>query len=193
MELLYFIDRTITRALQKFSRKCDLRHLNMSLQSLLIILLLYPVQLFVEPTEENLWVIILYGATTIAIWYLLKNPVASILQHLHRFFDLEEASSKEKLFEDGYKCWAEVTVSVLFIAIGISFPQFFWAQLAYKIGVGAFGVQVYEDFVNRRKGQGRKRKNVVTAALQALLERCKDFLPRPIPEPSPIQKEVIHD
>jgi len=186
VELLYFIDRTITHALQTLAHRLERRRMPLYVQRWFISIFLYMlgvtyVSSIGKDNPASLTDFLLY-LTAIVSYLFVSFGFAAILMQLHTFFDKEGATAKDQIYENGYKCWGDVVTTVLYIGMGASIaPKILSANLI-EAGMFQLGMIGYLDFVVRRKGTGNKRKKGVTAALQALLERCKDFIPRPIPE-----------
>lgn len=188
MELLYLIDRTLTHALQSLARRIERKALRLPLfgQRFVIALMLYILgSMYVSSIgkdgSNSLFEIPLVLAASLT-YFVVAGWMGIVLQWLHVFFDKAGAQAPDKLYENGYKCWGDVVATGAFFVLGTYlFPDILAENFIEQSSL-QLGMMGYLDFVVRRKGPGSKRKKGVTAALQALLERCKDFIPRPIPE-----------
>jgi len=191
VELLYLIDRTITRAIQAFSKGVESR-LRISLDIQRHILYFVGIALgsmVSSATDRSVdSTFLTTGAYMVVFflgWMLMNLAVAVILLLLHVFIDREGATARDKLYESRYLSWSSVVVSAAYLIIGFTGSTDAWkdAMIFTSLPMGLF--LGYAEFAKRRRGSKRQDKQKVSAALQALIERCRDWLP--IPKPAPQQ------
>ena len=188
MELLYLIDRTITRLIQAiagfFTRRLRLQlgwqRAGMFLVGVSIGIL-SSTAYSEKPPESDVMRSVAVGGC----WLASTVATAILLKYLHLFFDPENARRPDKLYEDGYKCWADIAVTFLWILIGTQVGAV-WINALFAQSIGLLGFIGYDDFVNRRRGPGgKKHPGALTAAMRRLLERVKrlTYRPRPVYNP----------
>ncbi len=206
MELLYLIDRTITRILQVISKFAERRlHINLNLQSLFLLLLSFLVYMLIAVPDlySNLlgrhWndfsitssglglgsvgILVIYSLVLIILNIIAKLIAIMILKKLHRFFDPEGEANPDKLYTDGNKAWAKVVVGIIFLIIGIKEQIFLLSIVFIYLGTSDIIQEATMAFIERRKSNTKREKRGVTEALRKLLDKCKAWLPNPLPRP----------
>ncbi len=198
MELLYFIDRTITSFLQKTARNIESKvKIPFTIQRIFLLMMGIGIGSIIEAVflesgaDYNANTIfgpfssLAFVVLTILAWTLSGFVLSIVLRQLHFFFDPDEANSSDKLYHDGYYSWGVITASVIFVIFRIIYIDSTLTSSFMEQGIGQGLYIGYLAFVSRRRGSGKKKKAVTSSALEKLIERCRDFLPQPIPAPNP--------
>ncbi len=199
MELLYFIDRKITSFLQSLAKNIEIKlKISFMIQRMFLMVL----GIIIGSTIESVFLengadynannifgpfsSIAFIVLTILVWTVFSFALSMVLKQLHTFFDPDEAENSDKLYHDGYYSWGVITASIIFVIFRIIYIDSTLTSSFMEQGIGQGLYIGYLAFVSRRRGSGKKKKAVTSSALEKLLERCRDFLPQPIPAPNPV-------
>lgn len=191
MEILYFVDRTMTNGLQWFSRKLEkVIRVRVELQPFLLI---FP-SIFCQQilgtflglhTGKSDWGIPLYllALILLVLSAMIGAFLGLILEVLHAKIDPERYFA-EKDFSCGHIAWGHTILSFIAISLALfdrtsSFVWHYWG-----LGFFAFIPNAYRAFIFRRKYDRTDKKQTVSEALRKLIERCRSWLPKPAPLPS---------
>jgi hypothetical protein len=189
MELLYLVDRTLTRTLQAFSRFIELRlRLRLEMQEFILLLLAVVIGSIISAlldlrVERGIfrfpgW----FALGFIGGWFTSAPLTEPLLRKLHCFFDKENALRTDKEYEDGYTAWGFILNACILFLYPYFLPHGFFADSVFVVGCILLMSKSYTAFVQRRK-TNTKRKKYLTEAFKALLEKCRQWLPRqPLPE-----------
>lgn len=194
MELLFLIDRTLTRLIQTCSKYfLDRLHLSLFFQGLLGFII---ASITLEIVSFSDLIGIAGEASPFRFYFLiycLFIPAGILLGHLcgfilailYRFFDEESFSEPNKEYLDGHIAWGFIISGVVCILSATTFKTYSIAPYIFNLGILAFIPEAYTYFANRKRGSGKKTKAPVTERLKKLIEACKEWLPQPKPAPAP--------
>ncbi len=185
LELVYFIDRTLTAKLKALSQLIEQRlRLNLSWQGAFLggssALISQHIPSYLHIRYDLL-------STTIGLLFVIIsstfiiNTVAWLLEQFHRFLDYEGAISRDKLYDNGSRAWGMVLISTIFVVASLIVKQSFIGGAFLFAGFVGLAV-TYSIFVLRRKGNTKKRESYATEAIMRLLQRCRGWL-KPLPQP----------
>lgn len=189
MELLYFIDRTLTERIQKASifvgkRLGLLISGVIHLACILMIYLYVPVLYFyfqISFLEILLGVVVLFIELIATIILMLLIGITLVAFHI--LIDPEEAFRTEKEYSSGYTAWADSGTCIILFILFLTIDSQMISYVSLFVFFAQFG-QTIKEFESRKKGNSRRRDNKMTSeVLDKLLERCRSWLPQPQPVP----------
>jgi hypothetical protein len=206
MELLYFVDNSIMRSLQALSAYIT-RKIGLVLYQQWRILLLLGISLpfldffikeisfiytsgphapsfniLLDALLEALYRVlpIVIFSITLSVSFIVVYFVGILLIELHFFLDADKVMEPESAAQTGYFAWSLLIVAcMLFICTYIFYGRFF--SLPFAASGWVMASCAYKEFVERKRSN-RKRKKHMSEAFRAFLERCKSFIPQPLPE-----------
>lgn len=191
MDLLYWLDRSLTRGVQRGSRWLSRHHLSVFGQrSILLVVGITAGLVLAALVGKDLrssartfsLQLILTTVVVITCWVAANPPVRRGLILVHRWLDPDADTETDKEYRDGERFWADVVITVGFILIGARLSAKLWADPLVAQSVGQLGYMGLLDLLNRKAGPRKRRGRVgVTAAMSALMDRCRDFIPQAQP------------
>lgn len=190
MELLYFVDRTITRAIQALSKFISTHHrLSASQQGKILVVLGFLVYLGIwvvtpDVPHSNIWLILLYIGIFAIVWPVLVVASTIGLLTLHRLIDPDGLIADDKQYSNGHMAWARVVILLIF---AVSWKLTADINLAYLLSsqtIVFIPESIFHAFLARRPSDRHRRReqSTMTEAMQSLLDRCSSWLP--VPKPS---------
>lgn len=205
MELLYFIDRTLTRVIQFFSnlverKLCLGKKLQHRLGLLIGVFAGWIIYVRDNPLVNSqpyesmysifigflgIFYIVFLGVFFISLGYWMSLLLQKILFNLHKFFDYDGAVSQDKLYTSGYEGWSNVLIAIMGWVFYYFAPNGLYAYFIIVIsGETLFG-EAYIVFATRQRGKKSDLKYGVSEAMQKLLRACSGWL-RPQPGVKPL-------
>jgi len=181
LELLYFIDRSLTEILQYFARlinnRLGITPWFLSVIIFFVIALDLPFILRVPDAGLviiPLLVLFIYGRQ------FLEPMIAEMLLIIQLFLD-PDLRDRERSYEPNHLAWASIFIATSYILLGYRL-QMENVSLAFLLdGSMSFSHGIWHFFV-RKKNEINKKEQDVTENLKKLLERCRSWLhlPRPV-------------
>lgn len=186
MRVLYALDWWVTVLIQRIA-KAITRKTSTSVknQALVCRLVLVTGFAIVGGTFLNetylIGFILAYVGGVICMFFLASAYIliANLLRLTHMLLDRETAKSEELDLSHGYFAWGAVITSLIY---GLSFWYLVepWLILFFTIIASSTLLYAYVEFAQRtRHNRKRKDSKKSSAALDRLLERCRDFIPTP--------------
>lgn len=195
MELLYFVDRTITRAIIALSgllkRKLKISVYTQAMLMQLIGMLTMLILAFGSPPTPSLSIALLLGSLVVCIAAVmlfdrtaskLAYYLAVCLVYLHYYFDQAGLRREDRRFSYGHYAWGWVIIWGMFIGWyclnTVDWITPFLLCIVYMVAPR----QTYLTFAMRTPhNSGKKDSLVMSEAMQKLLDRCRSWLPSPQP------------
>lgn len=184
MELLYLTDRIVTLAIQVLYRTLLRLRIGKQIQRfILLVIFSFQDQIthLESPRMWPVWTFLGFLALVVLISATMIFVTERLLKQLHKAFE-----SRDRLlykdWEDGYNAWAIVIVAGLLISFNLrsdfldNWPIYFATILLAFDG--------YSAFIDRKKNERKKGRFGVTEAMRKLLDKCRSWLPKPIPTPT---------
>ena len=182
MEVLYFVDRVITEVLQFFSRRIEkwLR-IGPRLLSLIIFLIIAADLPFLLNIPDGGLPVLLITLVLYFSHHYFEFIVADMLVTVHLFFD-HQWIQREHRYEPNHLGWASVLIGVSYTLLGYRLDMEHFSLAFVIIGSLAFSHGLWHFFVRGRIDRKQKKESMI-AALKKLLDRCRHWLPLPVPTP----------
>jgi len=136
----------------------------------------------IDENKKSLALLPIYMSLWFGI-HVLAALSERVLRRLHLFFD-EDGCVGEKEYGDGYRAWSWIIISAGYLFL--AFSRVLVGGSYSALGIGYYGIltQATAEFASRKGSSRPKDKSRVTEALRKLLERCRSWLPKPVPVPS---------
>lgn len=110
---------------------------------------------------------------------IFLETMSKVLRIIHLKLDPERALIEDRQYQEGYKAWGSISLGLFAFVIYISEP---WYMANWIFFYSALYLGNYELYRRRRYTNNRKRKT--SEALVKLLEKCRTWIPKPVPSPS---------
>lgn len=183
MDLLYFVDRSITRFFKALSNWAISKGIPWEIQNRILAGLAVVSFLIVNwvfyKVEVRLDLIIFLCITWILD--LVIGVIGIVLfVFLHRFFDYEGAVNPNKEYQDGHWAWVCIVMAIgyIFIAKYNVIPMPF-IEVIPLLCVRRIGAAIYFFVLRIERKSPKKDRTFTNAVYEQLLQLCEPWLPKP--------------
>jgi hypothetical protein len=191
----YWVDRTITRLLQRLAARIE-QYIGITRPETyrIIIFIASSFGLFasfavvmisalgIRPIPAGVMVLMVFSLSALNYCTI---PLARLWRMAHCWLDRPQALSMSKLYTDGYAAWSCCLMAAM-VGIGVVICPVLGLRLSLAASFVILAMIAYADFITRIKLRDDDAERCTSEAKESLLQRCRQWLSPPASAPGSV-------